>query len=237
MTKTYSDAMELTSNYNRWVIKQFEPWLGKRIIEIGIGHGGSFAHLPQNCKYLGVDIDPTVVLLNKKKYPRNKYIVSDVTKEEFVSIAKEFKADTVICFNVLEHIKKDNDALKLILKGLPRGGCLHILVPSHKFLFNEIDKLAGHYRRYSKKELENKILSNFITKEIDIMKFCFFNPVGAIGWLINKYSRHSSIDSNALNFQISVFDKYFIWPSKILQPFTKFFFGQSLILVIKKKSN
>lgn len=234
MTKTYSNFVDFTTNYNKWVIDQFNSSLGKNIIEVGLGSGGSFQFLPKNCKYLGVDNNSTVIRLNKKKYSKNFYTKADICTNKFIKISQSFKPNSIICLNVLEHIEKDHKALKNMVNSIPVGSYLNILVPSHMNLYNEIDRLAGHFRRYSKKELLKTIYTNINKNQIEIKKIYFFNSVGGIGWLVNKFFKHSSIDSNSVNYQLLLFDKFFIWISKILQPFTKFFFGQSLIVVLKR---
>ena len=64
---------------------------------------------------------------------------------------------------------------------LKRGGMLVILVPCHKFLFNVIDTNIGHFRRYTKKELRDKI--NQTNFNVEHMRY--FNTLRMIGWFFN----------------------------------------------------
>jgi hypothetical protein len=67
-----------------------------------------------------------------------------------------------------------------------------------------------------------------------IEKMYYFNPVGGIGWWLNKFAGHKDIDASAVNFQMAFFDKYILPLSRAVNPLTKRFFGQSIICVVRK---
>src|SRR6266513_1839882 len=77
-------------------------------------------------------------------------------KADYEKIGYE-KFDSIIAINVLEHVEDDIFALQQLYKMLKSEGILIILVPCHKFLYNVIDTNVGHFRRYTKKDLELKI--------------------------------------------------------------------------------
>ena len=54
-----------------------------------------------------------------------------------------------------------------------------IIVPALSHIYNRIDKNLGHYRRYDKKELNQK-LTNAGFKIVDIYTF---NKIGTLGWI------------------------------------------------------
>jgi SAM-dependent methyltransferase len=60
-------------------------------------------------------------------------------------------------FDVLEHIEFDLQALQSIHAALQVGGRLYVAVPAHQWLWSPVDKLSGHFRRYSRKTLETAI--------------------------------------------------------------------------------
>lgn len=60
-------------------------------------------------------------------------------------------------FDVLEHIQDDDIFLKELNDYLEIGGKLFITVPSYQFLWADIDKESGHYRRYTRSDLKNKL--------------------------------------------------------------------------------
>jgi 2-polyprenyl-3-methyl-5-hydroxy-6-metoxy-1,4-benzoquinol methylase len=60
-------------------------------------------------------------------------------------------------FDVLEHIDDDQGTLDWVASVLEPGGVLVLTVPAHPFLFDEMDELAHHRRRYRRQELQEKL--------------------------------------------------------------------------------
>jgi SAM-dependent methyltransferase len=89
--------------------------------------------------------------------------------------------DSIVCFNVLEHIADDADALSRLRTLLAPGGHLLLLVPAHPFLYAPLDRLLGHERRYTKGDLALLLSeTNLVVKELRLV-----NPIGALGWLVS----------------------------------------------------
>lgn len=62
-------------------------------------------------------------------------------------------------FDVLEHIDDDVGTLRHLLELLEPGGILVLTVPAHPLLFDEMDEIAHHRRRYRRVELRQKLES------------------------------------------------------------------------------
>ncbi len=60
-------------------------------------------------------------------------------------------------FDVLEHIDDDVGTLRFLLEVLAPGGVLVLTVPAHPFLFDDMDRIAHHRRRYRRSELGEKL--------------------------------------------------------------------------------
>jgi len=60
-------------------------------------------------------------------------------------------------FDVLEHLDDDEGTLRFLWSVLEPGGVLVLTVPAHPFLFDEMDELAHHRRRYTRHELGDKL--------------------------------------------------------------------------------
>lgn len=68
--------------------------------------------------------------------------------------------------NVLEHIENDVEELKWINANLETGGHICLFSPALPTLFGSHDKLVGHYRRYTKNEINAKVeKAGFITRK------------------------------------------------------------------------
>ena len=72
-------------------------------------------------------------------------------------IPYEGEFDVVGAFDVIEHIEEDRQVLASMARALrPRGGLL-VTVPQHPWLWSAADDYACHVRRYTKRELHEKI--------------------------------------------------------------------------------
>jgi SAM-dependent methyltransferase len=72
-----------------------------------------------------------------------------------IPASEEF--DVIGAFDVIEHIKDDQDVLAQVYAALKRGGGVVIAVPQHPWLWSPADEAACHQRRYACGELEAKL--------------------------------------------------------------------------------
>jgi SAM-dependent methyltransferase len=57
--------------------------------------------------------------------------------------------DSILYFDVLEHIENDHDELRRAAGRLRPGGHLIVLAPAFQWLFSPFDEAVGHHRRYT----------------------------------------------------------------------------------------
>ena len=62
-------------------------------------------------------------------------------------------------FDVIEHIEDDALVLRQTREALKPGGGLMVTVPQHAFLWSQVDAHAHHVRRYSARDLREKVLA------------------------------------------------------------------------------
>lgn len=68
-------------------------------------------------------------------------------------------------FDVLEHIEDDLDFLRCCAQLLQESGRLYLTVPAYNFLWSHEDELAGHFRRYTLKNICSLVEScGFVTE-------------------------------------------------------------------------
>jgi SAM-dependent methyltransferase len=60
-------------------------------------------------------------------------------------------------FDVLEHIEDDARFLSELVRCMAPGGRLYITVPAFEWLWSHDDVTAGHFRRYTLSQLENRV--------------------------------------------------------------------------------
>jgi SAM-dependent methyltransferase len=83
--------------------------------------------------------------------------------------ANEF--DLFLLMDVLEHIKDDSGALKLVLRYCRPGGYLFVTVPAMEWLWSGHDYYLGHKRRYTVNSLAKLLHSG---SELDIVGIHYF---------------------------------------------------------------
>ncbi len=232
--ETMAESMEFANNYNNWILSKFLPYTGSTLLEIGTGQGNFKKYLEEKVKtYVSLDIDDKVIERARLRDPQRIYEVADISSPDILKLRDKYKFDAVICVNVLEHVPDHKAGLINMMELLNPGGHLLLFVPSFMHLYNDLDKLAGHLRRYKKNQIK-ELLGNSPNYEIVINEY--FNPVGAFGWWVNKFKTHKNINSKNVNSQVLIFDKYVVPFSKFFNPLFKAFWGQSLYCVIKKKN-
>lgn len=228
---TMSSAIEHVVNYPAWIINSFRPFIsGPRLLEVGTGYGTYRSLLPEIEDYTTVDIDKASLDKAKKLNPNDSYVYIDAASPEFLDALGNKIFNSVICANVLEHIENDTAALRNLVSVLAPQGNLMLFVPAHEYLFSDLDHLAGHLRRYTKKSLRTKI------HDLEAKEVCleYFNPIGGLGWWLNKFRSIKSLNDDSVNAQIVMFDRFILPISRVFNPLTKSFFGQSLICVLRK---
>lgn len=227
-TKLGAKTLESMSQaiwYNRWTLKKFSSYLKGDILEVGCGIGNFTEGLTRYGKIFAIDIDKEHIRETVKLLKRKAEVgLGDIEKGSYFFKNQQF--DTIVCINVLEHIKDDGEALKNIYSLLKKEGYLILLVPAHQFLYGKIDKSIGHFRRYDK-----EVLINLLEKiGLRVEKARAINLLGAIGWFISsKIFSEELVDENKIKF--FNFIAPFILP---LEDFLEPPIGTSILVVAKK---
>jgi len=219
--------MKKLRRYNQWIFLKFRPFLGRRVLEIGSGIGNITKFLLDRDLVIATDMEPQYLVLLKNIFEKyKKFLIQplDISGTE-MDHYRPYHIDSVICFNVLEHIKQDEKALKNILSLLEPKGRLLLLVPSHPWLYGGLDQHLGHHRRYGKKELKNKLE----TVGFKVICLKHFNRIGILGWFLNsKIFRRKRLPS----FQLRIYN--LLVPLFKLEEILPLPFGTSLLAVAEK---
>lgn len=230
-----SRAMGKARRYYRYSLGKVEDYLGDRVVEVGCGWGiYTKLMIEKGRTVLANEIDEECLEYCRSEFKgdRVSFIHGDINQPDCHEIIAEFKPDSILMMQVLEHVRDD---LKLLetLAGLSQPCTRLILfVPAFPSLYGPMDREAGHFRRYTRNSL-GKCVSQAGWSVID-SSYC--NPIGGIGWWINNrlLSRWTKLNADHINSQIVFFDKFVLPLSKLLDPLTKKLFGQGLVLIATK---
>jgi SAM-dependent methyltransferase len=223
------EAMSFAVNYHRWILDEFRPFIGKRLVEVGAGTG-NFTELllgerpdelisvePSDMfKYLEQNVGQ---LANGTKVGLHHAIFADVR-----GTIAESRPDSILYVNVLEHIEDDRLELEMIRETLAPGGRCFVFVPALMSLYGEFDRKIGHFRRYSKPEIESKMSD----AGFRIVRSKYFDFAGIVPWWIKyKLLGSDSLESGA----VTMYDKVAVPLVRAFEQIVPVPTGKNILLV------
>ena len=210
--------------YNNWIADMVRPYLGRSVLDIGCATGNiTRKFIPYTERIECIDIEPEYIHFIQTKFPFIRAHLCDISSPG--GIPEDIKpVETVVCLNVLEHVKNDSWVLDHIKDIILSGGIVCIIVPAHKFLYGTMDKRDGHFRRYDR----GKLTKLLIKKGFKIIDSYYFNPIGTIGWFL--YGRVLRKEYIPYGSDLDFFDRYLVPFQRKMHKHFRPFFGQSLFV-------
>jgi SAM-dependent methyltransferase len=222
------EAMAEARNYYRWILSIVGPYVGKRVVEIGAGVGNFAAALLQATKVSEL----TLVEPAENLFPD---LARRFSAEPRVQVAKGFLQedalfmgmDTLISVNVIEHVARDREFLRAGSMKLVPGGRIIIFAPALAALYGSLDRNFGHYRRYSKKDLGDKLVAEGFSLEV----LRYFNFPGVLAWfLTGKVLRRQTLRASS----VRAYDRWVVpWLAQLEHRWEPPL-GQSLLAIARK---
>ena len=227
--KEYPGTAELKAvenflnNYNRHLIKKLTKYQknSTNVLEFGAGIGtlADLWELETGIQPYCLEIDPNLQSIIESR-GFHCYRSLDLVEKKF---------DLIYSSNVLEHIEDDQMALNQINSKLKEGGSLVIYVPAFQILYSDLDENIGHYRRYAKHDLINKIEN----AGFDIAGVYYTDCIGFFAWLYTKI--RGSVPNKSVEGSMKLYDRFIFPFSKLLDELGfKFIFGKNLLVYAKK---
>lgn len=221
-----------------FILQNIKKYIKKneKIIEIGAGTGNVARFLMEN-GYSNISVGE--MHLNGLKYAK-QYGINECYQMDLMNIPFENEFDAVCMFDVLEHIEDDDVALQNIRKSLNGGGKIVLTVPAHMWLWNRDDAIAGHKRRYTKKELVEKLKNNGF--EILEARYFFMSiiPLLFLRTIVNR-DNANEIRQEEYSNDISmnnILSSILLFVSRIENKINKLLpnlFGGSLFVIARKR--
>jgi ubiquinone/menaquinone biosynthesis C-methylase UbiE len=180
---------------------------------------------------IGLDRSIYALSLHRKKF-EFPLINGDLTE---LPIRSE-SVGLIVAMDILEHIEDDAKGIRELYRVLNNRGSLILTVPAFNFLWGIQDDVTGHKRRYSKKEILNKLKQG----GFDILKSSYFNFFLFFPILFSRRLMHIfglKVESeNRINFPMlnSFLKAIFSFEPHVLRHFT-FPFGVSIFCIASKK--
>jgi len=215
------ESIDELDNYNTYIYKKILRHIqpGKNL-DFGCGFGNflKFTKSKTNLSFVGYEINNTAI--NKLKKDNIPYVENINNSEKY---------DNIVSINVLEHIEDDTKILVKLSKILKPRGKLILYLPHSMILWTKLDSLVDHHRRYTKKDLFEKLKkSNF---EIDSVEYVDF--IGSLVLIIFKILR---VNPNYSKNRLIFYDRSVFKVFKFLDIFTRKIFGKNILVVANVKT-
>lgn len=230
------EAMAGASNYHRWILEVFKPFLGRYLVEVGAGLG-SFSGMilkQHSCERLAL-VEPSQDMyehLVANTRGLNSATRIDTYNGTFVQSAPAIKSesnpDSIIYVNVLEHIADDVLELETIRDTLSVAGHVFLFVPAFSWLYGAFDERVGHFRRYTKPELEGKLRN----AGFKVILSNYFDFAGIAPWWL-KYCLLKSAAMEPAG--VRLYDRFIVPATRRLESIISPPLGKNVIAVAQKR--
>jgi SAM-dependent methyltransferase len=206
------DSLSKAVNYQRWVSDAVQPFMGRRILEFGAGIGNMSRWLPVRERLVLTETEPLLLDVLRDRAPEyfgdaaSKVeiapldLAKDVRNPEVAAALGRHALDTIVSFNVLEHIEDDRAALAMLIDVLRASDAIRrrlvSFVPAQAWALSPLDRHYGHFRRYSAARIRE--LSRELAPDATL-SITPFNAVGLVGWVwTTMILKRTTIDPGAV---------------------------------------
>jgi SAM-dependent methyltransferase len=230
------EAMAEARNYHRWILDVFEPYLGQHLVEVGAGLG-SFSELilaRHACRTLTV-VEPSKSMydslaarVRQLNTPATRVQAMHGTFPAFAAQARtEVTPDSIIYVNVLEHIEDDEVELASLSQCLNPGGRAFLFVPALSWLYGKFDERVGHFRRYARSELQEKLQR----ASFRIIHLSYFDLPGVLPWWIKyRLLKSDTMEPEAVRF----YDRFLVPAIRLIEMRIHPPVGKNIIAIAEK---
>jgi SAM-dependent methyltransferase len=174
------DSEQAMPGLARWMYRTARPFLGEDVLDAGAGIGPFIELMLRDGKTVtALEFLPEFVAELHRRFDGNEKVTvwaGDLADPGTIEGFPHY--DSVLCLNVLEHIKDDLAAMRNLLEVTRPGGTLVALVPAYRWLLNRMDAAVGHHRRYGRSEFVERLTQS----GWDVERCFRFNAVAIAGW-------------------------------------------------------
>lgn len=216
-------------HWKRYFASMIKPHISGNILEAGAGNGANTPYLMNDLVESWTLLEPdgsmcaTIhQLINAKTLPSSCNCVHGT----ITSIPEMPRFDCILYIDVLEHIENDRQELIEAKKRLKPGGRLIILAPAHQKLMSPFDKAIGHFRRYSRRSLQDIIPGGMAQ-----VRTLYADSLGLLASIVNRWILRQTMPRKE---QIRFWDDRLIPGSRVTDKILLHLAGRSIIGIWKK---
>jgi SAM-dependent methyltransferase len=220
------EAMSFAEKYHEWILSELRPYLGATIAEVGAGIG-SVSRLILESPIDRLDaFEPSADMFGQLQQNLASDPRANAINGFFGVAPADTRYDSIVYINVLEHIENDAEELTRAREALHDGGHLLVFVPALPWLYSDLDREVGHFRRYLKRGLRSLI------KEagLEIVRLRYFDIAGVLPWYVNFVLLRNSISGGS----VALYDRLVVPVMRIVETVLPLPLGKNLLLVARK---
>lgn len=215
-------------NYNRWIVasmlaklpRPFRPDMRALDFGAGIGTLARLFETKTGVRPDGIELDPT-----------QRRMLEERGFRAFASLAGAPRGyDFIFTSNVLEHIDDDVTALKDLRQHLGENATLAIYVPAFESLWTSLDDRVGHFRRYRRADLGQKLQR--AGYRVRSLRYC--DSLGFILTLLFKLVGDK--EGNPSSISLRIFDRFLLPLSRMADVLFSRLFGKNLLAIAEVDS-
>lgn len=123
------------------------------MLDVGCGSGHTLQILGRAAqRVVGMDVSRQAL-----NYSRQRGLSQLFEGDAAILAVANEAFDLVMALDVIEHCADDAAVLREMYRALRPGGLCYIMAPALMFLWSPLDMVAHHYRRYTTKELRERL--------------------------------------------------------------------------------
>jgi SAM-dependent methyltransferase len=222
-------ALNEAKNYRAALLREFRSHLRGKVLEVGAGIGQITADLLQNPTITRlVSVEPHAAFCDKFRASLPAQTLVQGTIDDLTE-GDDWNA--ILSINVLEHIENDERELAAYRRRLAReSGALCLFVPARPEIYAPVDRDFGHFRRYTRPELRQKLEH----AGFQILRLRYYNFVGYFAWWLNfcVFKKRGFDPLSVRLFDRMIFPPVHGFESRICPPPI----GQSLLAIARARS-
>ena len=219
------------THWKTYLCALLHPFLRGDVLEVGAGMGSATLALYHAGVKSWSALEPDTRLAGELR----ETIASSVFREKvkpmqgaLKDLAPDAQYDTILYFDVLEHIENDAAELTAALAHLRDGGQLIVVSPAQQWLYSDFDRAIGHYRRYSARTLQAAVPPGM---ELQCMRY-----LDSIGMFASFANRFFLKQANPTLKQILFWDRVLTRLSRVFDRFFAFRVGKNILGVWSKRA-
>ncbi len=211
--------------------------IGTQVLDAGCGTGHTTLELlREGYDVIAIDNSEDLISFTKNLIKKGDFS-ADVLQLDLTEsiVLGENRFDTILCLDVLEHIRNDRFAMENLYYILNKNSNLIISVPAIKYLYGIRDKKIGHFRRYDREELIDKLKESGF-KVVDVR---YWNFLGVLPFLLSEKVLHKELNEGVRysnrSFTSKMLNNILNTWFEVIENNVRFPVGLSIIVICKKK--